>query len=68
MHENAIFSPITGGGGGGGGVRRVRPMLDMPLGSMKLIDGMSTYLYMQVYVDGIYKYVEIITYININRI
>ena len=42
MHENAIFSPITGGGG----VRRVRPMLDPPLGSMKLIDGMSTYLYM----------------------
>ena len=28
MHENAIFSPITGGGG----VRRVRPMLDPPLG------------------------------------
>ena len=27
MHENSIFSPITGGGG----VRRVRPMLDPPL-------------------------------------
>ena len=26
MHENSIFSPITGGG-----VRRVRPMLDPPL-------------------------------------
>ena len=27
MHENSIFSPITGEGG----VRRVRPMLDPPL-------------------------------------
>ena len=26
MHENSIFSPITGGG-----VRRIRPMLDPPL-------------------------------------
>ena len=30
MHENAIFSPITGEGRG---VRWVRPMLDPPLGN-----------------------------------
>ena len=32
MHENSIFSPITGGGGG---VRGIRPTLDPPLRGFK---------------------------------
>ena len=36
MHENAIFSPITGGGGS---IRRVRPMLDPPLMLIKDVYG-----------------------------
>ena len=37
MHENSIFSPITGGGG----VRRVRPMLDPPLRDNKCFNSFS---------------------------
>ena len=38
MHENSIFSPITGGGG----VRRVRPMLDPPLVADEILNGKIT--------------------------
>ena len=52
MHENSIFSPITGGGGG---LCRVRPMLDPPLTSV-------------FYIYTIYKLNTISNYDFFNRL